>query len=225
MNNNDIVMKTNLFFKTQMKEFSNKWYIYITPIIKYKRIANENKYYYKSINEFLHDKDENLAGGYYMSGRFPLIGIEQLHKGYRNMLSNNILLHTLPIYTFNKYGNIEQVDIKDLEGVINDARNRLAIAYQNSRYNNNLYVELNNQLYNAFREDFKEKLNGILKGTEKPPTGGKARKTRSKKSRKIRVKKYRKSKQVRIKKFKKTNKNKKITKRFRKTNKSRKVRR
>jgi len=223
MSDNDNILKTKLFFKPQIKKFSNKLYIKITPIIKYKKIANINKYSYKSINKFLYDQNERLAVGYHMSGRFPLIGIEQLHDGYRNMLSDDILLHTLPIYTLNEDDSIKKVDITDLEGVINAARDRLAIDYRD--YYDNLYVELNNELYNAFREDFKRKLDRILEGTEKPPTGGKARKTRSKKSRKIRVKKYRKSKQVRIKKFKKTNKNKKITKRFRKTNKSRKVRR
>ena len=97
------------------------------------------------------------------------------------------------------------------------------ISYKNSEYNNNLYVEINNELYNALKKQLQVKQ--IIEKNKELSKGGKARKTRSKKSRKIRVKKYRKSKQVRIKKFKKTNKNKKITKRFRKTNKSRKVRR
>jgi hypothetical protein len=140
---------------------------------------------------------------------------------YENALKNkdNFIFNPQVTYPFNQINEYDEINKTSKDLNLN-----LVI--------NNLYIDVNNlTFYENLTPLGKEKLvndyNDYLKDIRRknPPTGGKARKTRSKKSRKIRVKKYRKSKQVRIKKFKKTNKNKKITKRFRKTNKSRKVRR
>ena len=179
-------------------------YIKITPIIRTKMARN------------------------WISSTFPLVGNEKqsIIDGIRNRDKiDNKKVSSLYVEVFNK--NRKRTEQMTYNYFKENIAGNSPTFYQNSDYYDNLYVEVNMSLYNALTETARKKVDDIIESMEEnnPPTGGKARKTRSKKSRKIRVKKYRKSKQVRIKKFKKTNKNKKITKRFRKTNKSRKVRR
>lgn len=195
-------------------DFERK-YIKITPLIRInKRLPA------KGINTEI----PRLANPYF-STNFPLVGNENVVK--RSLNNNTSTLRVVYKNPQNKINEKSYYEWPEFIENVLEANNITPKLYKKSEYNNNLYVEVNDKLYNALKYEAKTTVNGIIEsmGGENPPTGGKARKTRSKKSRKIRVKKYRKSKQVRIKKFKKTNKNKKITKRFRKTNKSRKVRR
>lgn len=193
----------NEYFNEERKTFDG----YIIPdFFVLRKNEKDNSYI-----SYIYNNNNNLNN--YNKGKW--------NNFYKNVLdgSDNTIFNQQEVtFPFNEIKNNE------IDNTTSNLRPNLVI--------NNLYIDVNNSTfyehltplgkkklvnnYNDYLEDIRRK---------NPLTGGKARKTRSKKSRKIRVKKYRKSKQVRIKKFKKTNKNKKITKRFRKTNKSRKVRR
>jgi hypothetical protein len=188
------------------------------------------------------DKERETFGGYTIPDFFVLKEIkEHSYISYiynnHNSLDNNKIAKWKNFYKKELDGSNNTIFNQQVTFPFNQINENYKIEKISEELDpyfviNNLYIDVNNlTFYENLTPLGKEKLvndyNDYLKDIRRknPSTGGKARKTRSKKSRKIRVKKYRKSKQVRIKKFKKTNKNKKITKRFRKTNKSRKVRR